>query len=163
MRTRYTETAGKDGTKENKKRSFWGDFLKSCVFSVIYGKTIYFCKKKSTPTLSKLGWIYGAEEGTRPFHGLHPRRPLLCSSTASDFGAKNNSPNCFLRSSPSYFQENKSRRSLGYHQFRRNWISSTQSVASHQATGNTAFGWWYTPMAMIYTLKRDDMPSLRLG
>lgn len=54
----------------------------------------------------------------------------------------------------------KSRRSLGYHQFRRNWISSTQSVASHQAAGNTAFGWWYTPMAMICTLKRDDMPSL---
>ena len=30
---------------------------------------------------------------------------------------------------------NKSRRSLVYHQFRRNCISSTRSVASHQAAG----------------------------
>ena len=62
-----------------------------------------------------------------------------------------------------YFSTNKSRRSLVYHQFRRNCISSTRSVASHQAAGNTAFGWWYAPTAMIYTLTRDDMPSLRLG
>ena len=25
--------------------------------------------------------VFGAEEGTRPFHGLRPRRPLLCNST----------------------------------------------------------------------------------
>ena len=62
-----------------------------------------------------------------------------------------------------YFPTNKSRRSLVYHQFRRNCISSIRSVAYHQAAGNTAFGWWYAPTAMIYTLTRDDMPSLRLG
>ena len=28
------------------------------------------------------------------------------------------------------------------------------------AKENTTYGWWYTPTAMIYTLKRDDMPLL---
>ena len=37
-----------------------------------------------------------------------------------------------------------------YHQFQRNCISSTRSVVSHQAAEHTAFGWWYTPAAMIY-------------
>ena len=62
-------------------------------------------------------------------------------------------------------------------------ISSRRSLVSHQAAeiayhpseneyislsgeyiiiakANTAYGWWYTPAAMIYTLKRDDMPLL---
>ena len=50
-------------------------------------------------------------------------------------------------------------RSIVYRQFRRNCISSKRSFVYHQAAVNTAFGWWYAPTAMIYTLTRDDMPS----
>ena len=41
-------------------------------------------------------------------------------------------------------------------------ISSTQSVVSYQAAGVCTFG-DVIRKAMIYTLKCDDIPSLRLG
>ena len=44
--------------------------------------------------------------------------------------------------------------------FARNCISPTRSVVYHHCESDTTYGWWYTPAAMIYTLKRDDMPLL---
>ena len=42
-------------------------------------------------------------------------------------------------------------------------ISPTRSVVSHQVAGVCTFGDDIRLAAMIYTLKRDDIPSLRLG
>ena len=39
-------------------------------------------------------------------------------------------------------------------------ISSTRSVVYHHCESDTTCGWWYAPTAMIYTLKRDDIPLL---
>ena len=83
---------------------------------------------------------------------------IFQANTKSD---PDNRSGCRGRLCYMYFWWNKSRRSLVYHQFRRNCISSTRSVASHQAAGNTAFGWWYAPTAMIYTLTRDDIQPQR--
>ena len=58
-----------------------------------------------------------------------------------------------------YFSTNKSRRSLVYHQFRRNCISSTRSVASHQAAGGIIHGF----AVMIYHRKAMDDIQPRRG
>ena len=47
-----------------------------------------------------------------------------------------------------------------YHQFWRNCISPKQRFAYHHCKSYATCGWWYTPLAMIYTLKCDDIPLL---
>ena len=50
-------------------------------------------------------------------------------------------------------QLNKSRQRRVYHQFRRNCISSKRTFCiSSLRKLNTAYGWWYTPSVMRYTL-----------
>ena len=39
-------------------------------------------------------------------------------------------------------------------------ISSDRRSGYHHCESDTTYGWWYTPAAMIYTLKRDDIPLL---
>ena len=58
-----------------------------------------------------------------------------------------------------HFSAYKSRRSLVSHQFRRNCISSTRSVASHQAAGGFMHGY----AVMIYHRKAMDDIQPRWG
>ena len=63
----------------------------------------------------------------------------------------------------------KSRRSLASHQHEVLYLINSEGIVSHQAAGERihAFGMMRCkgglPPLMIYTLTRDDMPSLRLG
>ena len=67
----------KNIAKKNKKRSFRDELLKSCVFLVVFDRIQTFLqKKKSTPTLSKLGWIYGGRYRTRTYDLPHVKRML---------------------------------------------------------------------------------------
>ena len=81
---------------------------------------------------------------------------IFQANTKSD---PDNRSGCRGRLCYMYFWWNKSRRSLAYHQFRRNCISSTRSVASHQAAGGFMHGY----AVMIYHRKAMDDIQPRWG
>ncbi len=68
------------------------------------------------------------------------QKSILSDTVLFSFVSNTSLPNSYFSNRLYHFSACKSRRSLVYHQFRRNCISSTRSVESHQAAGNTAFG-----------------------
>ena len=94
---------------------------------------------------------------------------IFSNTVLFSFVSNTSLSNSYLSNRLYHLSASKSRRSLVYHQFRRNCISSTRSVASHQAAGGCTLtrdeiqGRQADLDDMHRTLCGDDIPSLWLG